>query len=82
MNGRELVRWTVVPERSQTYASAPFRLPVGLHELTLESDGEERPRHPRDAIAPMMIPYSLCVRGVNVQPATLVLRLAPDEGQR
>jgi hypothetical protein len=50
--GRELSRWTVEPRSYQALASPTFRLPGGLSDLVLESDGTSQPRNPRDAALP------------------------------
>jgi hypothetical protein len=61
----ELVRWTVFPGSYSILRSPPFRLPEGITRLTIRSDGEERPRSAREAIAEgEMRPYSLRVSGL------------------
>jgi hypothetical protein len=40
----ELARWDIPPDALRVYVSPKFRLPTGLQELTLESDGEVRMR--------------------------------------
>jgi hypothetical protein len=67
--GRELARWDVLPGRFQTCWSAPLRLPAGLQELTVTSDGEDRPT--RDREKPLEWdagPYSLKVEAVALVP--------------
>lgn len=80
--GRELARWTVAPGPAQTFVTPSFQLPAGRHELTIESDREERPNHHRDAISLRMIPYSLCVQGVSFQPAARALQAQRENAVR
>ncbi len=42
--GRELARWTVSPDGLLPYQSPPFRLPRGLSEVLISSDGADEPR--------------------------------------
>jgi hypothetical protein len=69
---RELARWKIVPGETKLYASPAFRLSAGLHQLTLVSDGDERP-YGREPAVPEgdRRPYSLHV-------AHLSVRTAPD----
>jgi hypothetical protein len=76
-DGQELARWAIIPDRPGTYSTVPFRLPAGFHELTIACDGEERPSLPSDKIALMTIPYSLCVDGMSVEPASPALQRPP-----
>lgn len=48
--GRDLATWNLAPGKFQTLVSPPFRLPQGLQELTLESDGQERPAHRHEEV--------------------------------
>lgn len=66
----ELARWVVRPREPRAYASPPFRLPAGVRELAIESDGEEGPAHSYEvATRGDMRPYSLIVRGIRLRPA-------------
>ena len=62
--GTILGRWDVDPGSPGIFVSPPFRLPIGLRTLVLESDGEDRPDHPRDHPGP---PLSLLVNAVSFQ---------------
>jgi hypothetical protein len=65
----ELARWTIKPGPHRSYASPRFRLPPGVQELTLESDGEDRPRSGPEAVDLARTPYSLRVVGVRLESA-------------
>ena len=62
--GTILARWEVAPGTPQVLVSPTFRLPIGSRTLVLESDGEDRPDHPRDHPGP---PLSLLVNAVSFQ---------------
>jgi hypothetical protein len=69
-DGREIARWNILPDSLRIYATGPFRLPGGLHELIIESDGEERPIHSREeAEKGNRRPYSLRAAGIVLKPA-------------
>jgi hypothetical protein len=73
--GRELGRWEVRQGTYQAVASPPFYLPLGLHELVLESDGVSRPRYPPEAVAIAdMGPYSLKVDRLELNRSDAVAR--------
>jgi hypothetical protein len=84
---RELARWTVQSGRIESYVSPPFRLPAGLQDLTIESDGQERPVRRHEAIAEGDDrPYSLRVASVRLtsgrfDPAMIVRRGDRGRGQ-
>jgi hypothetical protein len=64
---REFACWRIDPGESRSYASPPFRLPFGVHQLTLASDGDEKPSRSREAAAegdPR--PYSLRVQHLSI----------------
>lgn len=65
----ELARWNVECEAREVYDSPPLRLPAGLSRLRIECDGEDRPKHRRDAYNSAMSPYSLRVRRVSIRSA-------------
>ena len=44
----EVARWTIEPGAIRTVASPPFRLGPGLSDLTITSDGDDRPSRHRD----------------------------------
>jgi hypothetical protein len=68
---REVARWEVGPESLRKYTSPAFRLPEGLHELAIVSEGEDRPRRRQDQpAADDTRPFSLRVAGVNLRAAT------------
>jgi hypothetical protein len=72
---RELARWEVRQGTYQAVASPPFYLPVGLHEMVLESDGVSRPRYPPEAVATAdMGPYSLKVDRLELNSSDAVAR--------
>lgn len=65
--GVELARWRVEPGAPRTYLSPPFRLPEGLHHLTLATDGAARPRAHREAFDDGLTPYSLRVTEIGLR---------------
>ncbi len=67
--GRELARWTIEPGRSRAVETPPFRLGPGLHDLTLESDGDDRPTRHADRLDDARTPYSLTVGAVRLRGA-------------
>ncbi len=68
---RELARWEVGPERLVLMTSPPFRLPEGRSELTLASDGDDRPFSPvQEVTEGDRTPYSLRVQGLILRPTT------------
>ncbi len=71
-DGAELARWTVSPQALHDYPSPPLRLPAGLSELTLESDGARPPRREDQAWDRDLTPLSLRV-------AALTLAAQPGE---
>ncbi|MBX6312843.1 MAG: hypothetical protein IRY99_08005, partial [Isosphaeraceae bacterium] len=73
----ELARWRISPGDLRTFRSPPFRLPAGLHALTLESDGQARVRHHRDAPAGDKRPFSLRVAHIDLQPTPQVAARQP-----
>jgi hypothetical protein len=75
--GKELSRWEVRPRGIDAPRPGPFRLPPGLHELVLESDGLTRPRSRRDFAGPFDTrPYALRVEriGLDDSPAVAARR--------
>ena len=63
----ELARWRIEPGEAAWSVSPPFRLPGGIHQLTIASDGDERPIHRHEtATQGDWNPYSLIVRGVRL----------------
>ncbi len=50
-NGINLASWTASPGRKETLRTPEIRLVAGLHELSLTSDGADRPIHHQDAIS-------------------------------
>lgn len=66
-DGRELACWRVQPTESADFVSPPFRLPEGLHELSLASDGASPPAHPKSApTGGPLKPFSLWVSGLQI----------------
>lgn len=71
----EIARWTVPADRMRLFVSEPFRLPAGLQSLTLESDGEERPRRPDDAGSQWdSAPFSLRVDALGLVQEPITAR--------
>lgn len=65
--GQEVASWRVEPGDARSYQSPPFRLPAGLGELIVESDGESTPHRSREAVAEGDArPYSLRVVGLGL----------------
>jgi hypothetical protein len=65
----ELARWRLVPGQFHQCISPPFRLPAGLHVLTLESHGIGREPAGLAAEPPEDRPYSLRVGRVSLYNA-------------
>lgn len=66
----EIARWEVSPGPYRHLVSPPFRLPGGLQELHIESDGEERPpQRPDMPYGGIIGPSSLWVTAASVGPA-------------
>ncbi len=70
--GRELARWTIVPDREfRTYRTPPIFLPEGISSLSLECDAEETPKkHYEYAQETDSRPYSLRVAGLTISSET------------
>ena len=69
--GREIARWEIPREAVALYTTPPFHLAAGRSELTLQSDGDDRPFSPIQEIAEGdSTPYSLRVQGLILRPAT------------
>src|SRR5262249_39269896 len=68
----ELARWQLTPGHYQPCASPPFRLPAGLHELTIASrswhSGPTRVHSTVEAGDENDSPYSLRVARVSLYP--------------
>jgi hypothetical protein len=71
----ELTRWTLSVESYAVYRTPSLLLPRGLRELVLESDGEDRPAHRKEAAWETdLAPYSLRLARVTAYaecPGTL-----------
>jgi hypothetical protein len=68
LSGRtELARLRIEPGPRKVVATPPFRLPAGLQELTIETDGADRPTRHRD------IPLSGDRRPISVRVASILL---------
>jgi hypothetical protein len=61
-----LACWTVTSDALHTYTSPPVRLPAGLQDLILESDGEKRPSTLESADDGDTTPISLRVAAISV----------------
>lgn len=69
-DGSDVTRWTVSPNTTDLYVSPPFRLGLGLHVLTLKSDGAEKPSRSDAHIPGDKTPFALWVSGIGVKPAS------------
>jgi len=67
-DGRELARWRVEPGAPRTLESPPLKLPAGLVDLKVVSDGDERPVRSIDSLDGARTPYSLRINAVQLQP--------------
>jgi hypothetical protein len=65
----ELARWQVTPDELHLYSSPPFRLPRGLSELVLASDGDDPPTRFDMWALGDATPYSLRVASVGLKAA-------------
>jgi hypothetical protein len=63
---KELAHWQLVPGKYHRCLSPPFRLPAGLHELTIESRGSGRPPDGLAVESGEDRPYSLRVARVSL----------------
>jgi hypothetical protein len=67
LNGEEVTHWRLSPDEAQSLTSPLFPLREGVHELTLQSDGESRPLHNREmASEGDRTPYSLRVAEIAI----------------
>jgi hypothetical protein len=74
----ELAHWEIRPGPFRPLSSGPLRLPAGLCELTLESDGVCTPRNWQDAsLVGDRSPYSLKVEGLGLEVAPALARQNP-----
>jgi hypothetical protein len=64
---REIGRWEVEPGSPRTLETPPFRLGEGVRELTLISDGDERPARYFDRLDDARTPYSLRINSMRVR---------------
>ncbi|MEO6812239.1 MAG: hypothetical protein ABI353_24285, partial [Isosphaeraceae bacterium] len=77
--GRDLATWNLAPGKFQDYVSPSFRLPEGLQELTLESDGQERPAHHHEEVNEGdRKPYSLRAGGIALIATQPELTTSPN----
>jgi hypothetical protein len=67
--GRELARWTVSPDGLLPYQSPPFRLPRGLSEVLISSDGADAPRGRNLPPDGDRRPFSLRVTRIALRPS-------------
>jgi hypothetical protein len=67
--GFEIASWTVSPDESRVLVSPPITTPAGFEELTIESDGEDKPRGAHLASLGFKTPFSLWATRVGVLPA-------------
>ncbi len=65
----ELARWRIDPGDRKAYTSPSFRLPEGVHEMTLESEGASQPKSHREAFDNALTPYSLRVHEIRLRAA-------------
>jgi len=68
-DGQEVTRWTVQPSETALLASPPMTLSEGLHELTITSDGDEKPSRADAHIQGDKAPFSLWATGIGLKPA-------------
>jgi hypothetical protein len=66
---REVACWRVTADDLHGYSSPPFRLPAGVSELVLESDGAERPNGLEEGYPGDRTAYSLRVAAVKLVAA-------------
>jgi hypothetical protein len=65
--GIELARWHITPGAPRTYESLQLRLPAGLQDLTLETDGESTPAK-FEAFDQAKTPLSLQILSIKLNP--------------
>ena len=79
----ELARWVVTPDRYQLYVSGPFRLPLGLQEAQLVSDGEAKPKNDQEqALEWDEGAYSLRVSALNFTGLSSTERSGPEVAEK
>jgi hypothetical protein len=66
--GRVLARWGVSASKTSSLVSPGFLLSAGVHELTLESDGADKPSRMEPGIVGSPDPFSLWVRSIALKP--------------
>lgn len=66
---REVARWIIEPGTTRTLESRPFTTMAGLSELTLASDGDDRPSRHADRLDDARTPYSLRIDAIRLRPA-------------
>ncbi|CAN5886305.1 hypothetical protein BH23PLA1_BH23PLA1_19590 [soil metagenome] len=77
---KELARWQMSPGGLREYSSPPIRLPAGVQELMLESDGEGwLPRSEPEVLSGDTGPFSLFVASIRLADDASPSRLARDD---
>ena len=66
---QSLGSWIIEPSEQRRYVSPPLRLPKGLSELTIESDGAEAPLRADMTWEEDPRPFSLIVAGIELTSA-------------
>ena len=79
----ELARWSVPSGAVRPVISPPLRLPGGLVELTLQSDGDDRPASTlaEEALGSDQ-PFSLWVSSVSIYQPPAAVAAGPDRATR
>jgi hypothetical protein len=73
VGNRELAVWQVTPDQFQTCSSPPFRLPAGVTEVSLESDGDSRPAGQDWSAEGDRNAYSLRVASIRLEESTSIV---------
>ncbi len=81
-DGVELTRWTVAPTSTAMLASPAFSLGEGLHELTITSDGDDKPSRSDAHIQDDKTPFSLWATGIGLEPANSATLAGRTVGDR
>jgi hypothetical protein len=67
---REIAHWKVEPNAPRTIETPPFKLGDGVCELSLISDGDDRPARYVDRLDDARTPYSLRINSLRVRLET------------
>ncbi len=79
-NGVELTSWTVSPTERKILVSPPLSNDAGFQELTIVSDGDDKPVGPELASLGFKTPFSLWATRIGIAPARPTEAIANQPG--